>query len=141
MKPHLRSIVKHAVIWQVALVCYWLVLFITTHIPRDMAALPGPSTDKLIHFTAFALLAILLSTAWQLTVGPLGLRHFAWAWVLLVLYGALDEWTQSFVGRTASVWDLAGDALGALTGLMMFVALRRLFHTRLQRAVGSERAN
>jgi VanZ family protein len=141
MQQRFRKLVKYAFIWQVALGVYWLALFVATHIPSDLAALPGTSTDKFVHVTAFALLAFLLATAWHLTVGQLGLRHMALAWIVLVLYGAMDEWTQSFVGRTASVYDLLGDALGALIGLALFIALRRLFSQRLQRAGGSEIPN
>jgi VanZ family protein len=138
MQQRFQKFVKYALIWQVALALYWLVLFVTTHIPSELAALPGASTDKFVHVTAFALLALLLATAWQLSVGQLGLRQMTLAWIVLVLYGALDEWTQSFVGRQASLWDFVGDAVGALIGLALFAAMRRLFVGRLQRASNSD---
>jgi VanZ family protein len=141
MQPRFRELVKRAAIWQIALALYWLALFVMTHIPSEMAAMPGASTDKLVHVAAFALLAMLLATAWHLTVGPLALRHMAVAWVVLVLYGAIDEWTQTLVDRQASIYDLLSDALGALVGLTAFATLRRLVGARLQRADRSERAN
>jgi VanZ like family len=141
MQQRFRDLVKHSIIWQIALGLYWLALFVMTHIPSEMAALPGASTDKLVHVAAFALLAMMLATAWQLSAGPIGLRHLACAWLLLVLYGALDEWTQTFVDRQASLYDLLGDAVGALIGLAMFAALRGLVGARPHRADRGERVN
>jgi len=141
MQQRFRELVKRAAIWQIALALYWLALFVMTHIPSEMAELPGASTDKLVHVTAFALLALLLATAWHATVGPLALHHMALAWCMLVLYGALDEWTQTFVDREGSFYDLLGDALGALIGLALFAALRGLVGARLQRAEKNERVN
>jgi VanZ family protein len=120
MQQPFQKFLKYALVWQLALALYWLALFVTTHIPSELAALPGDSTDKFVHVTAFAVLALLLATAWQLSAGPLGLRHLALAWLLLVAYGAIDEWTQSFVRRQASFWDFLGDAVGALIGLVLF---------------------
>jgi VanZ family protein len=39
----------------------------------------------------------------------------------------MDEWTQSFVGRTASIYDLLVDALGALVGLVLFWCIATRF--------------
>jgi VanZ family protein len=141
MQQRFRELVKQSFIWQIALALYWLALFVMTHVPSEMATLPGASTDKLVHIAAFAVLAMLLATAWQLTAGPIGLRHLAYAWLLLVAYGAIDEWTQTLVGRQASLWDLLGDALGALVGLALFAALRGLGGAGLQRGDRSQRRN
>ncbi|HEY3391521.1 MAG TPA: VanZ family protein [Lacipirellulaceae bacterium] len=138
MQQPFQKFLKHAVVWQIALALYWLVLFVTTHIPSELAALPGAWTDEFVHVTGFTLLAMLLATAWQFSIGPLGLRHLALAWILLVVYGAMDEWTQTFVSRHASLWDFLGDAVGALIGLALFATMRRLFVGRLQRANTSE---
>ncbi len=141
MQQRFRELVKQSVIWQIALGLYWLALFVMTHMPSEMAALPGASTDKLVHVAAFALLAMLLVTAWQLSAGPIGIRHLACAWLLLVLYGAFDEWTQTLVDRQASLYDLLGDALGALIGLAVFAALRGLVGRKPRRADRGKRAN
>ena len=123
-----RHLVKHPIIWQIALVCYWSALFAATHLPVEMPiALPGHWTDKIVHLAAFAILAVLLATTWQLAARQLNLRRLWWLWVLLVLYGAIDELTQVPVGREASVWDWLADALGAAIGLAVFILLRSYF--------------
>jgi VanZ family protein len=86
---------------------------------------PGDYWDKVVHFSAFAVLAALFATAWQLASGGrLTFRHLRAAWVLLIIYGALDEWTQTPFGRDASVFDWLADAAGAAVGLVVFVWIR-----------------
>ncbi|MEX0610512.1 MAG: VanZ family protein [Pirellulales bacterium] len=116
---------RHPRIWQVILAGYWAALFVATHLPRVTLSLPGENTDKLIHFAAFAILAVFAALAWQLSAGRLTARHLCWIWVLIAIYGALDEWTQSAVGRNASASDWAADAGGAAIGLMLFRWLQR----------------
>jgi len=71
--------------------------------------------DKLMHALAYALLAT-IAYGWRLHRWPeLTNSAGAWlAWAIAALYGAVDEWHQSFVpGRCADLWDFAADALGA----------------------------
>jgi VanZ family protein len=68
-----------------------------------------------LHAGAFGVLALL--SAWALTRGSL--RAATWpvllaACLVAILYGATDEFHQSFVpGRDADVFDLFADAGGA----------------------------
>ena len=98
---------------------YWLLIFVATHLPPQN--LPhihaGLNSDKLQHFVAYAGLAFLLTTAWRLK------REFRWRELLGVLlvvtvYGALDEVTQAYVGRTMDIRDWIADCLGATTGIV-----------------------
>lgn len=117
---------KLAVLSQVALAAYWLVLFIATHLPAGTRYLPRQNVDKVDHFFGYALLALLIVTTWQLVAGYLTTRHLCWAWVAIVFYGAIDEITQIPVGRECSLWDWLADAVGAVLGLLIFVGLRRI---------------
>ncbi|WP_234553521.1 VanZ family protein [Thermus caliditerrae] len=75
--------------------------------PATGMGLPHP-WDKGAHFLAYLFLGLLLR---------LGLGRFLPAFLLAALYGALDEWHQSFVpGREAFGLDLLADALGAWAG-------------------------
>jgi len=68
------------------------------------------------HLSEYAILAALLYRA---------LSRFAPAFLVAAVYAGLDEFHQSFVAsRTASVWDVAIDCVGALIGLMAFAAIR-----------------
>jgi VanZ family protein len=78
--------------------------------------LPAP-WDKVAHFCSYALLGFLTSRA---------LSRASWGWGIAALYGAVDEWHQSFVPmRDASVWDWIADALGAFVGSRVAVFQRQ----------------
>ena len=109
-----------AAIWRVLLVGFWLTLFVATHLPSSFPGLPGQRTDKLVHAAAFAVLAWLLAAAWQSSTGRLSGRHLRFAWLALVLYAAVDEWTQLLIGRSATTGDWLADAVGAAGGLLLF---------------------
>ena len=111
--------------WQLVLGCYWAALFIGTHVPGTAPLVPGDTIDKVVHAIAFAILAALLATTWEATREvPLRGRLFV-TWLVVVTYGAIDEWTQPFVGRHASVADWLADAVGAAVGLGLYAQLRR----------------
>ncbi len=80
---------------------------------RPLPLMPLPRHwDKLAHFAAWALLAVLLAR---------GVRGRGGLWAPLamaVVYGLVDEVHQSFVpGREMSALDLLADALGAAAGV------------------------
>ncbi len=120
-------------LWQLALIGYWIVLLISTHLPAKAPFMPPDNIDKLAHATAFAGLALLLASAWQLATGHLNVSHLVLVWIVVVIYGAIDEWTQILVGRSCSIWDWFADATGAALGLVLFALLRRFLQRRAER--------
>jgi VanZ family protein len=70
---------------------------------------------------------MLFATTWQLSAGRLMARHLVWAWIVLAIYGVVEEMTQPPVGRVASIWDWIADVCGAGLGLLAFVLFRRVF--------------
>jgi VanZ family protein len=109
----------------IALPAYWVLLFAATHYPR--VRIPGeiPHGDKLIHFAAFGLLALLF---WQFgkARGPLGPR-FVWiAAAILIPYAGLDEWLQQFVGRFTDLMDFIANTAGIVAVLAVLEAHRRV---------------
>lgn len=94
----------------------WAALIFTLSSIAGLPAPPGGLTDKHAHFVTYAVLCACL--VWGLTdrapartTWPIA----AAAVVLASLYGASDEWHQSFVpGRETSMRDLAADAAGAV---------------------------
>ena len=101
-----------------ALVVYWGVLAVATHVP-SVSAEPSPSAthDKLDHCVAFAGLAFLLVWSWWVCAG----RLRPWAVMgVAATYGALDEWLQGLVPtRVPDVWDWVADVVGAGSGTVM----------------------
>ena len=116
-----------AAISKLLLAGYVLALVTGTHIPltEPLLKVEFDNLDKVLHFSAYAVLAFLLATVWQLSSGILTTRHLVWAWLALVTFGAMDELTQPLVNRDCSFWDLTADALGAATGLAAFVWVRK----------------
>lgn len=97
------------------LVIYWIVLFYATHMPLPHGFLPGES-DKLIHFIAYGLLGVLLTTLRALR-GSLPWLSLLGRWLFLAAYGALDEVTQLLVNRSCDLRDWLADITGAAIGV------------------------
>ncbi len=125
-------------IWTLFLLMYCGLIYFLS----DQSRLPLPDlldfrmSDKLIHASAYALMAFLFwqaGKAWMLHhASIIGSTNHAKKWLLLALinvivcssFGLSDEWHQSFVaGRDASVWDWMADTLGA--SLLTIVVLKR----------------
>jgi VanZ family protein len=79
-------------------------------------------TRKAGHFTEYAVLAFLTRRAFITSSRALLRRYwFQLGLLLVVIYGLLDEFHQSFVpSRTASVYDSIIDIAGGLTVLLIF---------------------
>ncbi|MGE5611395.1 MAG: VanZ family protein [Bacillota bacterium] len=108
---------------------YWLFALLMTHLPKPPAL--GPSMgDKGQHVAGYGLLAgMLYLTIWicRPTTRWIGLYV-----ILTVLaYGAIDEWTQPWAGRTCDFGDWLSDlagvvvAVGLLAGAKWFWRGRR----------------
>jgi len=81
--------------------------------------------DKLLHTIEYAGLAVLLARA-LLREGISVGRAFVVAAVAASLYGASDEFHQSFVpGRDATPRDWAADTVGGIIGAVGFAAFER----------------
>lgn len=82
--------------------------------------------DKVVHAAFYGVLGLLW--VWgllRLVRLPLR-RKLATAWLLATAWGALDELHQSYVpGRTADLWDLLADAVGAALAIGLWGLLQR----------------
>lgn len=100
-------------------VAYMALIFWESSLPS--APLPGGVSDKVAHAGGYALLGALVGRA---VAGgfpaPLDARRVLMSIAIAGLYGASDEWHQSFVpGRTADVADLAADLAGASAAVLL----------------------
>jgi len=113
-----------------ALILYCMLIF---WLSSQSTLLPSPfdfeHKDKLIHATAYAVMALL---AWQAFAHRIVNVHvlFCAAVGFASLYGISDEFHQSFVaGRNADVWDWLADTLGAsLAALILYHQAQRSVH-------------
>jgi len=113
--------------WIVAVVvCYWIAIFVGTHLPKIPQGIEGVS-DKFLHFGAYAGLSGLLALI-AAAYGRLSMRLCLKAFVVVVAYGVIDEISQIPVGRDCSVWDWLADIAGSCIGFSCFAVLWALIH-------------
>ncbi len=90
--------------------------------PLPMPEFEWLTIDKLYHFVEYAILGGLLTRAFVKASPSIIPSRFVWhtAAVLSILYGASDEWHQTFVpGRFATVADWVADVLGSIAGVLV----------------------
>jgi VanZ family protein len=103
----------------IALVGYWVLLFIATHIPPNALLKRVHESDKLLHCGAFACFAFLL--AWAIPTNPTRMiQNVLVAALVGTIYAGLDELLQIPVGRSADIKDFVADSLGILIGLSIY---------------------
>jgi VanZ family protein len=101
---------------------YCLLIFIQSSHPSPDITPRWPHFDKVLHFTAYALLGALFLRAFCTTRIN---HHLKLIFMLSVLfsslYGISDEIHQSFVPyRTADVMDALADILGSIAGVYLY---------------------
>jgi VanZ family protein len=95
---------------------------------EDITTLPGEVPDKVGHFLGYFLLGLMVLRAtagarWHGVTTGSAVR----AWLVCVLYGASDEWHQSFVpSRTAALDDWVADAAGSAAAILCLWLVARL---------------
>lgn len=115
------------------LAAYWCAMFTGTHLPSVPSGMPRVN-DKIMHFTAFFILATLLCYC---TSSNRVWRRAGWIVLICLVYAIIDELTQALVrGRTPDVRDFAADAAGTLLAVALYFTIRqswrRYFRTRRQ---------
>lgn len=107
---------------------YMGVLYYFSSIPAsELSQLGVRLPDKLLHASAYAILALLAYVALRRSCRMSSRAAGVFAWIVSVVYGVLDEFHQSYVpGRDPSLSDIVADALGAAVaiGLLTLVAAR-----------------
>ena len=108
----------------VALLSFWLLAFIATHLPKIPQSM-GRVSDKTLHSVSFLILSGLLS--WVLHGRITGLvRHAAIVLLIIAVYGAVDELLQIPVGRHCDFQDWIADMQGGIVGLTLFHLTHRI---------------
>ncbi len=109
----------------VALLFYWILLFIGTHIPANAVLGKLPASDKVLHAVAFAGLAFQM--AWAIPTDRSRIhQNTVYAAIVCVIYAAVDEILQIPVGRTADWKDFVADCVGVCVGLSTYTIARAI---------------
>lgn len=101
---------------------YWLLIFILTSIPGTHIPTIFGVSDKIKHFGAYFVLAILLNfTLYIQDRFPLLAKHsMLYTFFITLFYGLFDEVHQIFIpGRAFDWWDLVADIIGSVLGILL----------------------
>jgi hypothetical protein len=128
----LFRLIRHPVPAWSALSAYAGFIFYLSSGPIDFINTSAfPDFDKVLHITGYSVFGGL--SAHALSTTPLGRttaprwdKIFLYAVVIGVLYGASDEFHQSFVPtRTAEIADLVADSIGVTIGAWSIIKIYR----------------
>jgi VanZ family protein len=115
------------------LILYWIILFTATTLPgKDLPDL-GIS-DKIEHFGAFFILAVLLNLAliYQRKSYFLFKNSSIATIVITLSYGAIDEIHQLFIsGRSADIRDWLADSTGVIVGILFLNLLKNILNYKI----------
>lgn len=119
----------------IGLITYWSS---QSQVPLDhpkLLALFGEARDKVAHAVAFGMLGFLARLAFHGS-GFAGVRAVA----LASIFGAIDEWHQSFTpGRTPDLTDWLVDAAAAVVCVVVMDALLQVMGSRISTGTWAER--
>ena len=118
-----RSIARY---WSPTL-AYMMLIWALSSIPSAAPVVIIPMQDKVVHLVEYAVLAILYCHSIAQTM-PRWKKPavVVLSVVLAALWGAVDEWHQSFVpNRNSDVMDALADTLGAIIGCAVAVRFPR----------------
>jgi VanZ family protein len=103
---------------------YMVLVFVVSSLeqpPLPMPEFEWLTIDKLYHFIEYAILGGLVARALVKAKPSVVPARLVWhvAVVFSILYGASDEWHQTFVpGRFATFADWVADVLGVIGGVL-----------------------
>jgi VanZ family protein len=129
--PPIDRIGRAALLVRILSIGVFIGMFVGTHIP--FVGAPSIShMDKVLHFSAYLLLATCLLASWELTSGILQPPHYFMVWLVVILYGLFDEITQIPFGRQCDGLDWLADVAGTVAGLILF----RIARSWMYRLIG-----
>jgi VanZ family protein len=134
MRPITKITILGVRLGVIALLAYWLLIFVGTHLPRVPDIVPGLG-DKSKHFVAFFGLGLLLC---YVTNSRDLVKRFGTIGLIGMSYAALDELTQNFVvGRQPDLMDFIADTIGLWCAIGGY-AFARIFVERWRNRVVPE---
>jgi len=110
--------------WLIIAVIFTAIVLVLTHLPQEVmqTRLPVRGLDKLAHALAYGAITILFVVSLRACPSLLSASFLFFA---ILAIGTLDELTQSFVGRTASLADWLANIVGIVTVLLFSLRFKR----------------
>ena len=99
-----------------------MLCLVLTHSPLPPEAVPRSGVDKIYHFFGYLILAFLFQ-AFLEGKKKSARERFHLGFVILIVYGFLDEVTQPFFSRAFDLLDLSADGLGIILGSLLFLKI------------------
>lgn len=120
--PHLAAVL--------VLMVYWPFLFFLTHIPAlRLPQLQVYGRDVTLHFASYFILTLLFWLACYGKNLPNPKKWKTWLPLLIIaIYGALDEITQTLVNRQGDLIDWISDMSGAVLATLLFFGVRKTLY-------------
>lgn len=112
--------------WLALAVTFTATVLILTHIPKEVmpSQLQENSPDKLYHVVAYGAITFLFILSLKNLPSMLSALLVFFA---LLAISIVDEVTQPFVNREASLTDLTANVIGIVTVLLFSMVSKRLF--------------
>ncbi len=105
----------------ISLLLYWPGIFILAHIPIPEVIYKARVSDKSLHFLIYLILAFLIWFVINPDRKVIWHKFVVWKiFFVICVYGVIDEWSQSYVGRTSDFFDFLFNLAGAFAGLILF---------------------
>lgn len=117
------------------LIIYWLIIFIGTSLPSDELSTIIDLGDKIKHFLAYFILAILLgfNLHFQDKWKSVSINYLIYTFIICTFYGVLDELHQILIpNRSAEFYDWVADLLGSTMGIILVYFFIKFLKTRNQ---------
>ncbi len=110
--------------WLLIAVVFTATVIFLTHVPQEAmpSVLQIGGLDKLAHVSVYGVITFLFILSLRASPSLLSASFLFFA---ILAIGTLDEFTQSFVGRTASLADWLTDIVGVSTVLLFFLRFKR----------------
>ncbi len=119
----------------IPLIIYWIVLLTATSLPSQDLPNVGVS-DKIEHFSAYLILAVLLNLTLIVQNKFETLRKYSSLSTLTIIafYALFDELHQLFIpGRDCEALDWVADFIGAILGIILINIILNFTKTQLAR--------
>jgi VanZ family protein len=117
---------------------FWLAALTATHLPaKDLPRVPV--SDKLEHYLGYGFLAGCLFVSLKLHgTREVGVKVL----IILMIYGAIDEWTQAlpFIKRSSEFADWCADCAGIATAVGSLTLLTWIFPSKTSEGPGFARS-